>query len=40
MEGHVMADRVGREPALVTAADWFAGGRRIPYDPGVGPDPG
>ena len=33
MEGHVTADRVGRERALVTAAEWFAGGRRIPYDP-------
>jgi pimeloyl-ACP methyl ester carboxylesterase len=27
------AGRPGQDQALVTAAEWFAGGRRIPYDP-------
>ena len=29
-------DGGGRVLARVTSADWFAGGRRIPYDPGAG----
>jgi pimeloyl-ACP methyl ester carboxylesterase len=33
MTGNTTADRPGREQALVTTAEWFAGGRRIPYDP-------
>ena len=26
-------DPPGRDQALVTAAEWFGGGQRIPYDP-------
>jgi pimeloyl-ACP methyl ester carboxylesterase len=33
MEGSTTADRPVGERALVTATEWFAGGRRIPYDP-------
>jgi len=29
-----MADGPRQDQALVTAAEWFAGGQRIPYDPG------
>jgi pimeloyl-ACP methyl ester carboxylesterase len=33
MERNKTADLPKRDGALVTAAEWFAGGRRIPYDP-------
>ena len=33
MQGNTTADRSVPERTLVTAAEWFAGGRRIPYDP-------
>src|SRR4029453_18780336 len=33
MNGNTTADRPVPERTLVTAAEWFAGGRRIPYDP-------
>lgn len=33
MQGNTTADRPVSERTLVTAAEWFAGGRRVPYDP-------
>jgi pimeloyl-ACP methyl ester carboxylesterase len=33
MSRNKTADRPRRDGTLVTAAEWFAGGRRIPYDP-------
>jgi len=34
MSRNKTADSPGQHQAPVTAAEWFAGGRRIPYDPG------
>jgi len=34
MDGNTMADRPRPDRAWVTAAEWFAGGQRIGYDPG------
>jgi hypothetical protein len=34
MSKNKTADRLRPGRALVTAAEWFAGGQRIPYDPG------
>lgn len=33
MSGYITTDPPWRDQALVTAADWFGGGQRIPYDP-------
>jgi hypothetical protein len=33
MSRNKTADPPGQDGVLVTAAEWFAGGRRIPYDP-------
>ena len=34
MTGNATVDRPARDWAPVSAAEWFAGGRQIPYDPG------
>ena len=34
MSRNKTADVPWQDQALVTAAEWFAGGQRIPYDPG------
>ena len=34
MDGNKVADGTRPDRARVTAAQWFAGGQRIPYDPG------
>src|SRR5260221_8675605 len=34
MSRNKTADSLGQHQAPVTAAEWFAGGQRIPYDPG------
>ena len=34
MGGNKTADQPRQDRAWVTAAEWFAGGQRIPYDPG------
>jgi hypothetical protein len=36
MSTNETAARAGQDQGFVTAAEWFAGGRRIPYDPEFG----
>ena len=37
MSSNKTADLPQQDRALVTAAEWFAGGQRIPYDPETAP---